>query len=95
MPFYTGKGSPGSDDFEMEEFEGVYINPDNEDEFSSEPYPSQVKAMRDKKELLEYMGDKYSLDDVYSQIQNKECELPVRLRKYVISHYDDKGNFIK
>jgi hypothetical protein len=88
--FYTGKSADGSD---MKRFEGVYINPDNENEWSSTIYPSQAKALRIKNSVLDYMDGKYTLDDVYQQIQNKTCPLSKSLRDYVLSHYDEFGNF--
>jgi len=91
MPLYTGSSPDGSD---MREVDGVYLNPDNENEWSSMPYPKQRKAIALKNELLDYMNGKYSLDDVYKQIQDKVCPLPTRVRNYVLSHYDSEGNFI-
>lgn len=91
MPFYRGKSSDGSD---MEEVEGMYVNPDNPNEWSSKPYPSQIKVINMKNEVLAYMNGKYSLNDVYNQIQNKTCSLSYSLREYVLSHYDSSGNFI-
>lgn len=91
MPFYTGKSADGSD---MVEFEGVYTNPDNENEWSSTPYPKQKKIINRKQAVLDYMNGKYTLDDVYEQIKNKTCKLSFQLRQYVLSHYDESGNFI-
>ena len=93
MPFYTGSTADGSD---MREVGGVaYANPDNPNEWQSEPYPAQKKMIRIKNEVLDYMNGRYCLDDVYQQIQNKTCKLSYRLRQYVLSHYDSKGNFIE
>ena len=91
MPIYTGSTADGSD---MKEAEGMFINPDNDDEWSSRPYPSQQKIISIKEELLDYQNGRYTLDDVYKQIQNKTCKLSKRLREYVLSHYDENGNFI-
>jgi hypothetical protein len=92
MPIYTGKSADGSD---MEElYGGAYMNPDNENEWSISPYPSQRKAMRIKNSAKEYMNGRYTLNDVYKQIKAKTCKLPFRLREYVLSHYNDKGEFI-
>jgi len=95
MPIYTGKGIPGEEGFEMKEFEGVYTNPDNDNEWSSKPYPKQKQVINTKNAVMDYMNGKYTLDDVYKQIQDKVCKLPFRLRKYVLSHYNDKGEFIE
>lgn len=73
MPFYRGKSKDGSD---MEEVEGMYVNPNNENQ------------------LLDYMNGRYTLNDVYYQIKNKICKLSYRLRQYVLSHYDENGNFL-
>jgi len=91
MPFYKGKSKDGSD---MEEVEGVYVNPNNENEWSSEPYREQRKLIKIKNELLDYMNGRYTLNDVYNQIKNKTCKLSYRLRQYVLSHYDENGNFL-
>lgn len=92
MPLYTGKSADGSD---MTEFEGLYINPNNENEWSNTPYPSQLPDIRTKNEVLDYMNTRYTLDDVYLQIQNKNCLLNKRCRNFVLSHYDENGNFIE
>jgi hypothetical protein len=84
MSLYTGRGKPGDPDFHIEEFKGVYTNPNNPDEWSSEPYPAQQREIRKVERLREYMNGKYSLNDVYQQIQDKACELPRSLRDYVI-----------
>lgn len=94
MPIYSGKGVLGEEGFEMQEFEGVYRNPDNNNEWSSRPYPKQRKSINMETEVRKYMSNKYSLDDVYKQIQDKVCRLPFRLRQYVLSHYNSKGEFI-
>ena len=44
MPIFTGKTADGSD---MKEFKGVFVNPDNPNEWSSNPYPSQTKELED------------------------------------------------
>mgnify|MGYP003650412831 FL=1 len=91
MPMYTGKTRDGSD---MKEVEGMYVNPDNDDEWSSEPYPAQVKLLKPKNAVMDYMGSTKGLDDVYKEIKNKTCKLSASLRKYVLTHYDNNGNFI-
>jgi hypothetical protein len=84
MPIYTGSTADGSD---MKEYNGMYLNPDNENEWQSVPYPIQMKQIRLQNELMDYMNGRYCLDDVYKQIQNKTCQLPYRTRQFVISHY--------
>lgn len=91
MPIYRGRSADGSD---MEEVEGVYVNPKNTNEWSSKPYPEQQRFINMKKIVFDYMNGRYTLDDVYNQIQNKTCPLSRRVREYVLSHYDAEGNFI-
>lgn len=88
---YTGKSEDGSD---AQPVEGVYVNPKNPNEWSSEPWPEQMRMLRLKEAFMEYASGRYSLDDVYHQIQEKTCPLPKRVRDYVLSHYDEEGNFI-
>lgn len=90
MAFYTGCSPDGSD---MIEVHGAYINPDNPNEWSSKPYPKQMKWINIKNEIMNYMDGKYSLDDVYHQILSKKCPLSKRLRDYVLSHYGENGEF--
>lgn len=85
MPIYTGQGKPGDPDFHMEEFEGVYTNPDNPDEWSNKPYPSQKKALRKAEILNGYMRDnRCTFEEVYEQIQSKTCGLSKSMRDYVV-----------
>ncbi len=93
MPFYTGRTSDGSDMVQASAF--AYVNPDNKEEWSNEPYPSQKKANRNYDALFDYMAGKYSLNDVYLQIKAKTCPLSANLRQYVLSHYDSDSNFIE
>lgn len=94
MPFYTGKSADGSDAVEVKGA-GVYANPDNPNEWSSTMYPSQRKQAAKYDALMNYMSGKYTLNDVYQQIQAKTCPLSKNLRDYVLSHYDINGNFIE
>ena len=91
MPIYTGKSADGSD---MREAEGVYINPNNPDEWSNQMYPEQAKEHRTYLEVFNYMDGKYTLNDVYKQILEKSCLLNKRCRDYVLSYYDETGKFI-
>lgn len=83
MPFYSGRTADGSD---AKEVHGAFINPENENQWASTPYKKQRQYM----EVMKYMS---SFDDVRKQILNKKCPLSVSLRKYVLSLYDEKGNF--
>tara|TARA_R110002153_G_scaffold13130_5_gene49081 strand:+ start:930 stop:1214 length:285 start_codon:yes stop_codon:yes gene_type:complete len=91
MPIYTGSTPDGSD---MKEFEGVYINPKNDNEWSTGPYPEQRRSMNKYNRLRDYMNGRYTLNDVYLQVKEKKCKLPSVMRKYVLSHYDTDGEFI-
>lgn len=85
MPIYTGTGTPGDPDFQMEEFEGFFTNPDNPDEWSSEPYPLQKKAIRRAEILYEYMSDNQcTFKEVYEQVKSKTCTLSKSMRDYVV-----------
>lgn len=53
------------------------------------------KTMNTKNELLDYMNGRFTLNDVFEQIQKKCCKLPRRVRDYVCSHYDANGKFVK
>lgn len=91
MPFYIGRSADGSD---MEEFGGMYVNPKNTNEWSSQPYPEQQRFINMNNIVFEYMNGRYTLDDVYNQIKNKTCPLSRNVREYVLSHYNDEGDFI-
>jgi hypothetical protein len=77
---------------------GVFINPNNPNEWSSKPYNKEqrqcVKDHRTYLELMDYMNGKYSLQDCYSQIKKGTFPLVNRVKKYVLSYYDSEGNFI-
>jgi len=93
MGIYVGKSADGSD---MKEVDGVFINPDNPDEWSNQPYNKKQKASVDYWNVYDYMADNHlTLGDVYQQVKDKVCPLSRRLRDYVLSHYDENGNFIE
>jgi len=57
MPFYRGTTPDGSD---MEEVEGMYINPKNPNEWSNMPYPigaSKTFKPCTKHEYIEWKGE--------------------------------------
>jgi|LakMenEpi03Aug12_release.lakeMendotaPanAssembly.Ray.scaffolds.fasta_scaffold272491_3 hypothetical protein len=92
---YRGSTADGSD---MEVVQGMYVNPDNPDEWSNKPYkttstPEERQLQRTYDEVLTYMSDRYTLDDVYQQIINKTIKKSKRFRDFVLSHYDSDGNF--
>ncbi len=96
MPIYTGKSR---DDSDMQESLDMFINPDNKNKWSNKAYNKEQRQIaKDHKtylELMDYMNGKYTLQDCYNQIQNKTFPLTARFKKYVLSHYDENGNFIK
>jgi len=91
MPIYTGRITDGSD---MKEVEGMHVNPDNPDEWSNKPYPSQIKWISRNKRIIDHMNGKYCLNDVYQQIKNKTCKLSKMDRDFVLSCFDNDGNFM-
>jgi hypothetical protein len=95
MPIYTGKTADGSD---IHNALGVFTNPDNPDEWSSKPYNKeqrqQAKDHRTYVEVIEHMAGRYCLYDLYNQIKDKTFPLTNRYKKFVLSHYDENGNFI-
>ena len=60
MPIYTG-----TTQYDGHEALGVFINPNNSEEWSNKPYNAEqrqaVKDHRTKVELINYMGGKLSL----------------------------------
>jgi hypothetical protein len=87
MPFYTGSTADGSDAHEVQ---GMYINPNNHDEWSNVPYENS-KDNRIWNRIREYMSGKYCLNDVYLQIKNKTCPLSYIERKFVLTQYNQNN----
>lgn len=76
---YTGKSADGSDAYPAN---GVYVNPDNPNEWSSKPYTKEDKMWE---ELYPYLAKSLrSLKDEYELINKKESSLSKRLRDYVV-----------
>lgn len=93
MPIYTGKSADGSD--AKEAGVEVFLSEDKSI-WSTKPLTKdQAKSFSMKNEVLDYMNDKRSLDMVREEILNKTCSLSKRCRDYILSHYDEQGNFIK
>jgi hypothetical protein len=101
MAFFTGSTSDGSD---MRQKFGFFTNPNNEDEWSSEPYNEEQKAFvrednrqyRMKMSIVNFMKEnKLCLDEVRLLIIEKKSNLSKRQRDYVLAHYDSDGNFIQ
>lgn len=93
MPIYQGKGVPDEPGFEMKEFRGMFVNPDNPDEWSSKPYPSQIKDNNIYNDVMDYMNGRFTLQDVYEQIKVKICPLSTSRRQFVLDLFDEHGNF--
>ena len=60
----------------------------------TEPTKDEIDLQNIQNELYNYMDARFDLNAVYAQIQAKRCPLPKRVRDYVLSHYDNNGNFI-
>lgn len=88
MPIYYGKSADGSD---MKEFEGLYVNPNNPSEWSNKRYHDKI--LNSKERVIKYMNGRLCLKDVYNQIINKVCLLSKRDRDFVLSHYNERGEF--
>ena len=85
MPIYTGKSADGSD---MRLAEGVYVNPNNPNEWSSEMYPSQKRTHRHNFRVRNYMAKNLlSYNDVRNEILNKKCRLSKYDRSRIMSEY--------
>ena len=97
MAIFTGRSADGSD---MKEVQGViYVNPNNPDEWSNKPYgfegTSRDRSLqRTYDEVIQYMNHRFTLDDVYHQIVNRTLKKSKRFRDFVLSHYDENGNFL-
>ncbi len=59
-----------------------------------EPTKAEIDLQKIQAELYDYMDGRFTLRDVYLQIQAKTCPLPKRVREYVLGHFDKHGNFI-
>lgn len=59
-----------------------------------EPTRGEIDLRKIQNELYTYMDARFTLRDVYSQIQAKTCPLSKGVREYVLSHFDKDGNFI-
>jgi hypothetical protein len=75
---FTGKSADGSD---MYPVKGVYVNPNNDNEWSNKPYTKEDKMWE---ELYPYLAKNLrSLKDEYELINQKKSPLSRRLRDYV------------
>lgn len=90
--FFTGSSEDGSD---MKRFRGVYVNPNNPNEWSNKPYPSQLKQIKAQEKrqrlydkLIDYMNGRFSFNDVIQQIKDKKCKLPRSVRNLALEILD-------
>lgn len=75
---FTGKSADMSDIYPVK---GMYVNPDNDNEWSNKPYTKEDKMWE---ELYPYLAKNLrSLKDEYELINQKKSPLSRRLRNYV------------
>ena len=94
MPIYYGRSADGSD---MREFRGVYINPDNENEWSTEPYTKEQKVydrIHDKWDFIynHIALHERSLQDELNLVLAKKSELSSTYRKMLLDAMNENGN---
>jgi len=61
-------------------------------------YPPDLEKEKQSRinwEVRDYMNGKYTFQDVYNQIKAKSCPLSKRCRDYVLSLFDENGNWIE
>jgi hypothetical protein len=75
---FTGKSADGSD---MYPANGVYVNPDNDNEWSNKPYTKEDKMWEEV--YLHLAKNLRSLKDEYKLINQKKSPLSRRLRDYI------------
>lgn len=79
--FLTGKSADGSDAHEVE---GLYVNPENPDEWGSIPFPP-TKEQKMAWEIYDHISaHNRSLKDEYDLVQQKQSTLSKRLRDFVV-----------
>lgn len=91
MAFYTGSSADGRD---MRPAEGMYVNPNNDNEWSSEPYPGEQKEFSKRyRKLVNHINGKRSIADEYVLITAKKSTLSKDMRDFVIGliHQTDEN----
>lgn len=87
---FTGKTADGSD---AQLAEGVYVNPNNPEEWSNTPYPPS-KGQKMAWEIYDHIAaNNRSLKDEYDLIQQKKSTLSRRLRDFavvLIENYEEE-----
>ena len=79
---YTGKSADGSDMKEVDN--GIFINPDNPEEWSNMPYPLS-KEQKMAFEIYDHISsNNRTLKEEYDLIQQKKSTLSKRLRDFVV-----------
>ena len=90
--FYHGSSANGSD---MRPWLGVFTNPDNEEEWSSEPYNKEQRLYKKNYndwEIIYNQLDGRTLLDEYNLIIDKKSNLPRRLRDLLVAQYEHEIN---
>lgn len=86
---FTGKTADGSDTI----IDGVYVNPNNPEEWSNTPYPPS-KGQKMAWEIYDHIAaNNRSLKDEYDLIQQKKSTLSRRLRDFavvLIENYEEE-----
>lgn len=86
----SGKSADGSD---AREFHGMFINPENEDEWSSEPYTLEQKRGYDDHErfwdIMNFYGNSKSIEEIYNEIKIKKSILSRRNRDFIVEAYEN------
>lgn len=87
---FTGKTADGSD---AQLAEGVYVNPNNPEEWSNTPHPPS-KGQKMAWEIYDHIAaNNRSLKDEYDLIQQKKSTLSRRLRDFavvLIENYEEE-----
>ena len=78
---FTGKSADGSD---AQVAEGVYLNPNNQEEWSNTPYPPS-KGQKMAWDIYDHItANNRTLKEEYDLIQQKKSKLSKRLRDFVV-----------
>ena len=87
---FSGKSADGSD---AREFHGMFINPENDNEWSSEPYTLEQKRGYTRHErfwdIMNSYGNSKSIEEIYNEIQNKKSDLSRKNRDFIVKAYKD------
>jgi hypothetical protein len=91
MEFYHGSSADGSD---IRPSLGVFINPNNENEWSTAPYNKEqnlrLKEYNDWEQIYNQLDGKTLLEE-YELVLQKKSNLPRRLRDILIEQAKQEG----